>query len=126
MFFSTDHDIVETIFNVCSNVAENPGLTLSDVKNKDCMTILESGGVTEDNIENVFFATDANNDNIVNRSEAMDSLKRMNFLRSDGSEGPNTCTSEKVGLLKDRTKYDCSGTESCKSCKDCECPWWGV
>ena len=88
MYFSTDHDFIETIFDVCSNVAENPGLTLSEVKDKDCMKLLETmTGVTEDNIEKVFDATDANNDNIVNRSEVVASLKSMTLIRGTSNSG---------------------------------------
>ena len=119
--FSTDHEIVENIFNACSPV-EPSRLTLAEVKNENCMKILETlTGVTEENVEDIFKENDVNDDGFVMKSEAMASLKGMALNRS--SSKPK-CKSSKTATGWYGVKvpvWDCSNGITCRNCRNCKC-----
>ena len=113
---STDHEIVDHIFNTCSTVDDNPGLTLAEVKNENCMKTLDTlTGATKERIEDIFKETDANGDGFVMKSEVMTSLKGIALNRSI-----NTCKT--IGRSgRGYYIYECSNSISCVSCSSCTC-----
>ena len=100
---------------------ENPGLTLAEVKNESCMKTLDTlTGATEENIESIFKATDANGDGFVMMSEAMASLKGMALDRSSPKCKLSGKTTPGVWGGK-HPLYECSNDVSCEYCTNCSC-----
>ena len=75
------HDLVDTILLSCQSDVAKQGLTLAEVKTKNCLDTLENLiGVKEDVIEDLFDKIDVNGDGIAHRHEMI----RKSSKSSDG------------------------------------------
>ena len=65
-----DVDIIESVFDICDEKGSDEGLTLTEVKENQCMSHLTMVfGMLEENIARDFQAIDENGDGLVSKQE---------------------------------------------------------
>ena len=106
--FFVDNDVVDAVFEVCQTDLSRPGLMLEDVQREECLSFADQlVGLGDSNVDELFNAADANDDDIVMRSEVNEAFQSLALSRSIRD------------CKKNGNIYKCSQTDTCCDSK-CE------